>query len=113
MKFAIKRTKLIVIALLTVCGSLLVVLSISAESGGDFVSGPPTGRTGAPGESTCTGCHSPNALTGKFHIIPPAAYAPGQTYTIQVQSVTTDFSRSVWGFELTSLTPSNTVAGTF
>ena len=38
---------------------------------------------------------------------------PGQTYTIQVQNVTNDFSRAAWGFELTSLTPSNTVAGTF
>ena len=113
MKFSIKRPKLIGIALLTVYGSLLVILSMSTQSARAFVGGPPTGRTGAPGETTCTGCHSPNALTGQFHIIPPAGYVPGQTYTIQVQSVTTDLSRAVWGFELTSLTPLNTVAGTF
>ena len=44
---------------------------------------------------------------------PPPVYVPGQTYTIQVQHVTNDASRLAWGFELTSLTSTNTVAGTF
>jgi hypothetical protein len=76
-------------------------------------SGPPTGRTGAPGESTCTSCHSANAQTGQFIITPPANYVPGQTYTVQVQNTTSDSSRAAWGFELTSLTSANAPAGTF
>ena len=113
MKLTIKRTKLAVIALFTIFGSLVIILSFSTESARAFVAGPPTGRTGAPGESTCTDCHSPNAITGQFSIIPPAGYVPGQTYPIQVQHVTNDVSRAAWGFELTSLDSTNTVAGTF
>lgn len=76
-------------------------------------SGPPAGRTGAPGESTCTSCHASNPQTGQFSIVVPTNYVPGQTYSIQVHNSTTDMSRSSWGFELTSLTGSNTAAGTF
>ena len=119
MKLAIKKTKLTAIAslasLLTVLG-LLLFISISTESARAFVdsSGGVNGAyTGAPGELTCTDCHGANTLTGQFHIIRPAGYVPGQTYTIQVQNVSADSTRLAWGFELTSLTSANTVAGTF
>lgn len=75
--------------------------------------GAPASRTGAPGESTCTSCHNANGQTGQAAIIAPATYVPGQTYTITVQNSTNDASRRSWGFELTSLTTSNTAAGTY
>jgi hypothetical protein len=74
--------------------------------------GAPTGRTGAPGETTCTACHQQNAGSGQVSVIAPATYAPGQTYQIQVQNTTADTSRTNWGFELISLAGS-TMAGTF
>ncbi len=76
------------------------------------ISGPPAARTGAPGETNCTTCHTLVANTGSFAITAPANYTPGQTYSIVVRHTTTDSSRKRWGFELTSLSPSNTMAGT-
>ena len=100
------------IAVLAIYGSLIVILSVS-ETAKAFVNGAPAGRTGAPGETTCTDCHSQNAITGQFLIMPPSGYVPGQTYTVQVQHVTSDLSRAAWGFELTALDSSNAAAGTF
>jgi hypothetical protein len=76
------------------------------------ISGPPAARTGAPGESNCTSCHSLVGNTGQFTIAPPATYTPGQTYQIVVRHSTTDSTRKRWGFELTALTSANTTAGT-
>ncbi len=75
-------------------------------------SGPPTGRTGAPGESTCTSCHNASGQTGQFNIITPAGYTPGQTYSITVQNTTTDTSRLAWGYQVIPLTTANAMAGT-
>lgn len=77
------------------------------------INGAPSRRTGAPGETTCTGCHSSNAQTGQSTIVAPATYVPGQTYTIQIQNTTTDTSRIAWGFEMTSLTAAGAAAGTY
>lgn len=75
-------------------------------------SGAPTGRTGAPGETTCTSCHSQNAGNGQITILAPTNYSPGQTYQLQIRETTTDASRSIWGFETISLAGS-TMAGSF
>lgn len=77
------------------------------------IGGAPVGRTGAPGESTCTSCHASNATTGQMAIVAPANYVPGQTYSIQVVHSTTDTSRLAWGFEMTALAGANIAAGTF
>ncbi len=68
--------------------------------------GPPLGFSGAPGEGTCVGCHytygqpNPPNSSGKVEITGlPAAYAPGQSYTVTV-TVTHPTARA-WGFELT------------
>ncbi len=49
---------------------------------------PPVARTNAPGEGTCTGCHTGNALNtaGGSVTIPdlPANFVPGQAYTLTV-----------------------------
>lgn len=75
--------------------------------------GPPPGSTGAPGEVNCTDCHSQNTRTGQFELVLPSNYVPGQTYQIMVKHTTTDTSRLIWGFQLTSLRSGNTAAGTF
>ncbi len=77
------------------------------------IPGAPSRRTGAPGESTCTSCHSSGTQTGQATLVVPATYVPGQTYTIQVQNSTNDLSRRSWGFELTSLTSAGTAAGSY
>ncbi len=77
-------------------------------------SGGITGRTGSPGEGTCSGCHgggsgpttvslsaSPSFTTGQF--------APGQTYTITLTVINSAFSK--FGFNAEILDPSNTNAG--
>jgi hypothetical protein len=74
--------------------------------------GAPTGRTGAPGETTCTSCHSQNAGAGQITIVAPANYVPGQTYQIQIRETSTDLGRSIWGFETIPLAGS-AMAGTF
>jgi hypothetical protein len=76
-----------------------------------FSTGPPAGVTGAPGELTCTSCHTGPANTGQFTIEAPASYTPGQTASITVRHTTSDTSRRIWGFQLTALTSDNTRAG--
>ncbi len=114
MKFELKTIKLIAVSLfvLFLGVSLLtnnpIVTKTSAE-----LPGAPTGRTGAPGETTCTSCHNQNTGSGQVTITGPATYTPGQTYPIQVQNISSDSTRQAWGFEITSLTSANAAAGTF
>ena len=114
MKIRLGRIKITVLVLFVV---LNFVFYFSALMPGERTmassSGPPTGRTGAPGESTCTSCHGANATTGQFNISVPSNYVPGQTYNFQVQNSTTDNSRLIWGFELVALTSAGVNAGTF
>lgn len=82
------------------------------ETAEGFSIGPPAGRTGAPGEPTCTtGCHAFNQGAGQFAIIAPTVYEPGVTYQITVRHTTDDQSRRRWGFQFTSLTGSGNRAG--
>lgn len=78
-------------------------------------SGPPGGRTGAPGELTCatSECHggAPNTGRGEFTIEAPSVYKAGETYEIRVVHSTPDNSRRRWGFQLTVLTTNNMQAG--
>lgn len=79
-------------------------------------SGSPGGRTGAPGDGTCTSCHSGTVQSGAnmntvtFADINGAvtSYTPGTTYTVTITMNTTNAKN---GFEILALTPSNTVAG--
>lgn len=96
--------------------AFMLLAFIFSDSGGTKTEasegGAPTGRTGAPGEATCTDCHTANSGSGQFNITAPANYTPGQTYQIQVQHVTGDASRRRWGFELISLA-GPTMAGSY
>jgi hypothetical protein len=75
---------------------------------------PPARRTGAPGESTCNGCHS-GALNDGLGVLTitgaPASYLPNQKYSVTV--TLTRGGQSRWGFELTVLRKAdNIMSGT-
>jgi hypothetical protein len=74
-------------------------------------SGPEPGHTGAPGELTCTACHTPPgtqagsvSLTGV-----PVFYTPGTSYGL---TVAVNASGSRFGFELTAIDDMGRNAGT-
>ncbi|MCG8577796.1 MAG: Reeler domain-containing protein [Flavobacteriales bacterium] len=80
----------------------------------DYSSNPPTGKTGAPFESTCTDCHTgdvnPAAGTIDFTVSGAAGtYYPGQMYPITISTTTGDKN----GFELIAVDESETQAGSF
>jgi len=69
-----------------------------------YSSGPPNGKTGAPGEGTCHDCHASfplNSGNGSFSIEGPTTFEAGQTYMITVHIQ--DPGQSRWGFEFTPL----------
>jgi hypothetical protein len=76
-------------------------------------SGAPAGRTGAPGESTCTECHSGQVQSGaginSDGVTPVTSYVPGTTYNV---AVTFSTAGSKNGFQIVALNPSNAQAGT-
>lgn len=78
------------------------------------------GQTGAPGEGTCSNCHGGGSFNPNVNIqvfengtsTPATSYVGGNTYDVRVTvSSTTGVPR--FGFQLTALKPTNTVAGTF
>lgn len=75
---------------------------------------PPSGRTGAPGESSCTSCHSTFALNSGPGVLSitglPASYSLNQTITVTVRIQ--QASRARYGFEVTALDETNSRAGT-
>lgn len=79
--------------------------------------GSPGGKTGAPGDQTCTQCHSGTVQSGtNFQTVVltnasgtiVTSYNPGETYTVTVGMLTSNAKN---GFEIVALTPSNTQAG--
>lgn len=79
--------------------------------------GSPGGKTGAPGDQTCTQCHNGTIQSGtgfQTVVLTNAAgtmvtsYNPGETYTVTVGMLTANAKN---GFEIVALTPSNTQAG--
>jgi hypothetical protein len=80
-------------------------------------SGAPAGRTGAPGESNCTECHSGQVQdgTGINSVIiangmtPVTSYTPGTTYNV---AVTFSTAGSKNGFQIVALNSNNAQAGT-
>ncbi len=81
-------------------------------------SSPPGGRTGAPGESNCTGCHSgsvtPNSAENVFTITkdgnPVTDYIAGETYEISL-SIANPTAKQ--GFQATVLNDNAQMAGSF
>jgi hypothetical protein len=114
MRFNIFRLKIAVLTVFTGCVVIFFAFSSDPVSTVHaYPSGAGGDASGAPGENSCTDCHSQNSQTGQFMITPPANYTPGQTYTIEVRHTSSDSSRKIWGFEMTALTAGNAAAGTF
>lgn len=101
----IKKTSVAVIASIIVTGFATMSFDILDDTG-------KAGRTGSPGETTCTGCHTGfviNDGTGSVTITSPDLgptweYMPGDTYTIQVTVART--GSPLFGFDLECLTGS-------
>lgn len=80
--------------------------------------GSPGGKTGAPGDATCTQCHSGTVQSGSgFNVVtltsggtPVTEYLPNTTYEVTVTMSTNNAKN---GFEIVALKPGNTMAGTF
>jgi hypothetical protein len=83
-----------------------------------YPSGSPAGRTGAPGESNCTSCHSGTAISGSTENIFSVkengnlvnSYQPGTQYTISLEMAS---NPSIKGFQATVFNASNQFVGTF
>lgn len=117
---------------LSLIAPLVIVGVISFQQSSDFsvekylaknghilnASGAPAGQTGAPGEQTCTGCHSGTALAGANEntlvvangTTPTLVYTPGMTYNILLTMASNPSKK---GFQATALTSSGAMAGTF
>lgn len=92
---------------------LLFVASIAIFS---FSSNPPNGRTGAPGEGTCAGCHNPpgsTTLDGSMDITGlPNTVIAGNTYTVTVAVNNPALNAVRAGFQMVALDEANTNTGT-
>ncbi len=97
--------------LVGVFASLFLLLILGEERVGAHSSGPDPGNTGAPGESTCAGCHSGPAQTGLLKIEGlPATYTADQEFTVTV--TLTHAGRTRFGFQATVIDDSGKAAGT-
>jgi PKD repeat protein len=105
--------KRILVAVFT--AAMVSITSVSLTNSG----GAAGGRTNAPGESNCTGCHSGTlqtsgtnfnnvSLTNNFT---GGGYIPDSTYTITLSY--TQSGKSKFGMQLTCLDGSNLMAGSF
>jgi len=93
-------------AILTIMSLVFLLVSFSTD--------PPNGRTGAPGESTCVSCHTPQnqAIKGSISIEGfPATITPDQTYELTVVNRDSIGTAVRGGFQMTILGPTNTKAG--
>jgi len=74
-----------------------------------FSSNPPNGRTGAPGESTCAGCHGGNTpIQGSVEIEGlPDRIMGGTPYDITVRAIVTNGNAMRAGFQLVALNENN------
>ena len=105
------RLKIVCVTVFVFMITTLLITSTRLDSVHAFSTGPPAGVTGAPGELTCSACHTGPASNGQFTIEAPASYEPGATLSITVRHTNGDSSRKIWGFQLTALTAGNEKAG--
>ncbi len=81
----------------------------------EWSTGAPASKTGAPGENTCTQCHSGSTMSAVGVIITDFnnglgnTYVPGQTYDITISGS----GSTTNGFQMTSLNSSDAAAGDF
>ena len=80
-----------------------------------FSNDPPNGKTGAPGDSICSECHTPQNQNFKGSIRIegfPAVITPDQTYELTIVNRDSLGTAAKGGFQMTILGPLNTRAGT-
>lgn len=79
------------------------------------VAGPTPSHTRAPGEASCTACHSDfaeNSGTGNIAITGiPANYRPNQSYS--VTATTSQADAVIFGFQLTAIDSAGSAVGSF
>lgn len=93
-------------AILTIMSLLFFLVSFSTD--------PPNGKTGAPGESSCFTCHTPQSQTIKGSVTIegfPATITPDETYQLTVINRDSIGDAVRGGFQMTILGPFNTRAG--
>lgn len=77
-----------------------------------YNSNPPEGKTGAPGESTCSDCHSGGSSTGNVEILGlPSVINAKEFYNINVKITKTGGNATKAGFQLVALNAANQNAG--
>jgi hypothetical protein len=99
-------------------GDIFGKAKIEKYSHEKFTSAPPSGRTGAPGEATCTACHSGTVMNGDMENLFTLSkngnvvteYTPGETYDVSLAMAS---SPSRKGFQATVLTSTADAAGSF
>ncbi|SDL33960.1 Por secretion system C-terminal sorting domain-containing protein [Catalinimonas alkaloidigena] len=102
-----------IVTSLLLAGVVLVLVQPLALT---FSGGPPNGRTNAPGEPTCTGCHQGfdlNSGSALFSVSLPndcTSYMPDSTYLMTVTFANSD--ASVHGFEWVALDADDANVGT-
>ncbi len=99
-------------------GFLFIALLFISYSSYNNASSPPTGLTGAPGEGSCTNCHSGSAITSgsawdaiNITGLPASGYIPGTTYSLTLSGSSAATAKN--GVSLTALSPTNAMAGSF
>ncbi|MCI5055416.1 MAG: T9SS type A sorting domain-containing protein [Flavobacteriales bacterium] len=104
-----------VIIILPVAFALVLFIRINNGSVHSNQNAGPTGRTGAPGESTCAGCHNQFTVIDTMgwitSDIPSSGYIAGQTYTINATVAQTGVN--TFGFSMTNQDGSGAFKGTF
>ena len=92
-----------------IVGLAILVFAVTAFA---YSGGPPDGRTGAPGESTCADCHGNlNTGSGQIAAFGPDSYVPGDTLDISIY--VSQLGQTRWGFEMTILDESDNPVGNF
>jgi uncharacterized protein (TIGR03437 family) len=99
------------ILLAGVFAAVFVFFGWSGKKVTAFSMGPDPSLTGAPGEGTCSGCHSGGPPGGTIQITGlPANYAPDQEYTLTV--TVAQQGRPRFGFQTTVIDGGGRQAGT-
>jgi hypothetical protein len=110
-KFKMRKSSIIIL--------LIGITIISINSGFDILNdNGKAGKTGSPGEGTCTGCHTGAVLNDGMGLVTISStdlinwqYTPGQTYSIDVNVTRT--GSPLFGFDCECLNSNNQDAGTF
>ncbi len=94
--------------------SAILFIALKPHGGNKNSGQSPLGRTGAPGETTCGGCHSGGSYSGsmtfEFGTKNASEYEPGETYLI---TFTGEYGAPRYGFSITVLDADDNPAGDF